>query len=219
MDVLLRKPLFWPFTNRHFRRSSNARIGGDLIVCMVFCGLWFLSMIGLVIDSVWVDCTRLTGLEVVFQENRRSPNQIKTVCRLEKATLGLAVVSWVCWMGVLLVLLYGHFWKGRQVIAARLRNKLSRRHRSPTNGEAAGVSSAISPDAGTGQAGSSISGRGASNGNGGGVSTAQHQHPQQQSEQSCQGVDFTGLFCRYDDEQSTINDSMRGEHSHSHIPA
>jgi len=108
MDVMLRKPLFWPFTNRHFRRSSKARIGGDLIVCMFFCGLWFLAMVGLVIDAVWVDCTRLTGLETVFVENHRSINSIKTVCRLEKATLGLAVVSWACWTGVLLVLLYGY---------------------------------------------------------------------------------------------------------------
>ncbi|KAF9362522.1 hypothetical protein BGX34_005997 [Mortierella sp. NVP85] len=235
MDVMLRKPLFWPFTNRHFRRSSKARIGGDLIVCMVFCGLWFLSMVGLVIDSVWVDCTRLTGLEPVFKQNHRSVNSIKTVCRLEKATLGLAVVSWACWAGVLLVLLYGHFWKRRQVIAARLRDRLSRRHRARTEREAAGVSSAV-PDAGTGQAGSAISGRnGVGNGNsnsnsagaggvlnGGTINSVDGQHSQQPSERACQQMEgevgLTGIICRYDDEHSSINHSIgRSAPPHSHV--
>ncbi|KAG0292898.1 hypothetical protein BGZ98_002427, partial [Dissophora globulifera] len=107
VDVLLHKPLFWPFTNRHFRQTSRARIGGDLIVCMGFCGLWFLSLVGLVIDTLWVDCGKVTGLEPVFWEDQRVASKVRTVCRLEKATLGLAVVSWICWMGVLLVLLYG----------------------------------------------------------------------------------------------------------------
>lgn len=74
---------------------------------MVFSGLWFLSGVGLVIDTVWVDCGRLIGLESVFADNHRSVDKIRQVCRLEKATLGLAVISWACWMGVLLVLLYG----------------------------------------------------------------------------------------------------------------
>jgi hypothetical protein len=107
IDVLYHKPLFWPFTNKYFRPTSKARIGGDLIICMVFSGLWFLSGVGLVIDTVWVDCGRLIGLESVFKDNHRSVDKIRRVCQLEKATLGLAVVSWACWMGVLLVLLYG----------------------------------------------------------------------------------------------------------------
>lgn len=74
---------------------------------MVFSGLWFLSGVGLVIDTAWVDCGRLIGLESVFEDNHRSVDKIRRVCRLEKATLGLAVISWACWMGVLLVLLYG----------------------------------------------------------------------------------------------------------------
>ncbi|KAF9553189.1 hypothetical protein BGW38_009416, partial [Lunasporangiospora selenospora] len=78
VDVLYRKPLFWPFTNRHFRHSSKARIGGDLIVCMVFSGLWFLALVGLVIDTLWVDCGRLKGLERVFLENRVTEDRIKT---------------------------------------------------------------------------------------------------------------------------------------------
>ncbi|KAG0353386.1 hypothetical protein BGZ54_002268, partial [Gamsiella multidivaricata] len=107
VGVFFHKPLFWPFTNRHFRKTSKARIGGDLIVCMVFCGLWFLSMVGLVIDTMLVDCGKLTGLETVLLENHLSLKKIKTVCRLEKATFGLAVISWACWMGVLVVLFYG----------------------------------------------------------------------------------------------------------------
>lgn len=107
IDVLYQKPLFWPFTNKYFRPTSKARIGGDLIICMVFSGLWFLSGVGLVIDTVWVDCGRLIGLESVFLDNHQSVDKIRRVCQLEKATLGLAVVSWACWMGVLLVLLYG----------------------------------------------------------------------------------------------------------------
>lgn len=219
MDVLLRKPLFWPFTNKHFRRSSKARIGGDLMICMIFCGLWFLAMIGLIIDSVWVDCTRLTGLEAVFHENHRSINSILTVCRLEKATLGLAVISWACWMGVLLVLLYGHFWKRRQVIAARLRDRLARRrHPSPPQAEAAGVSSAISHDAGQG---GSISGRnGGANNSGVNSGTVERQHAQQPSD--CQRTDgevgLDGIICRYDDERSSINHSIgRAGPSHSNV--
>ncbi|KAG0255323.1 hypothetical protein BGZ95_005787 [Linnemannia exigua] len=141
IDVLYHKPLFWPFTHRHFRPTSKARIGGDLIICMVFSGLWFLSGVGLVIDTAWVDCGRLIGLESVFEENHRKVDKIRMVCQLEKATLGLAVISWACWMGVLLVLLYGHFWKRRQVIAERLRDRLSRR--GPTTASTEGTSSAV----------------------------------------------------------------------------
>ncbi|KAK3847833.1 MAG: hypothetical protein J3R72DRAFT_519164 [Linnemannia gamsii] len=171
IDVLYHKPLFWPFTNRHFRPTSKARIGGDLIICMVFSGLWFLSGVGLVIDTVWVDCGRLVGLESVFEENHRKVDKIRMVCQLEKATLGLAVISWACWTGVLLVLLYGHFWKRRQVIAERLRDRLSRRGPTPT-AATEGTSSAVathpaSSDNATGGAGattpsgtSMISGRG-----------------------------------------------------------
>lgn len=107
VDVLYHKPLFWPFTNRHFRPTSKARIGGDLIICMVFCGCWFLSLIGLVIDSIWVDCGKLGGFAAVFRENGQTIHKMQTICRLEKATLGLAAFCWACWMGVLLVLLYG----------------------------------------------------------------------------------------------------------------
>ncbi|KAF9925390.1 hypothetical protein FBU30_004804 [Linnemannia zychae] len=128
-------------TDSGINSPDAARIGGDLIICMVFSGLWFLSGVGLVIDTVWVDCGRLVGLESVIEENHRSVNTIRRVCQLEKATLGLAVISWACWMGVLLVLLYGHFWKRRQVIAERLRDRLSRRRPSTTT--AAGTSSAV----------------------------------------------------------------------------
>lgn len=179
IDVLYHKPLFWPFTNKYFRPTSRARIGGDLIICMVFSGLWFLSGVGLVIDTVWVDCGRLIGLESVFADNHRSVDKIRQVCRLEKATLGLAVISWACWMGVLLVLLYGHFWKRRQVIAERLRDRLSRRRQPATTTQAApeGTSSAIaahpSSDAAVGREGaitpsgaSVISGRGVGVGGG-----------------------------------------------------
>ncbi|KAF9167948.1 hypothetical protein BGX21_000927 [Mortierella sp. AD011] len=206
IDVIFKKPLFWPFTHRHFRQTSKARIGADLIVCMVFCGLWFLSLVGLVIDAVWVDCGRLTGLESVFLDNGRSIDKIKTVCRLEKATLGLAAVSWACWMGVLIVLLYGHFWKRRQVIASRLRERLSRRQPS----QAGGVSSAISPDAGAGQPGSSVSGR---------STTQPQQHPQQPSDCGCQDregeVGLTGIICRYDDQSSLNSTIRRTEHPHA----
>ncbi|KAF9136711.1 hypothetical protein BGX30_010925 [Mortierella sp. GBA39] len=173
VDVLYHKPLFWPFTNKYFRPTSKARIGGDLIICMVFSGLWFLSGVGLVIDTVWVDCGRLIGLESVFADNHQSVDKIRRVCQLEKATLGLAVVSWACWMGVLLVLLYGHFWKRRQVIAERLRDRLSRRRQQATTTQAVpeGTSSAVathpSSDAAIGREGaitpsgvSVISGRG-----------------------------------------------------------
>ncbi|KAF9352263.1 hypothetical protein BGX26_009896 [Mortierella sp. AD094] len=221
IDVIFHKPLFWPFTHRHFRQTSKARIGGDLIVCMVFCGLWFLSLVGLVIDTVWVDCGRLTGLEAVFLDNGRSIDKIKTICQLEKATLGLAVISWACWMGVLIVLLYGHFWKRRQIIASRLRERLSRRRPSQAGGVTAGVSSAISPDAGAGQSGSSISGRSTA---AAATQQQQQQHPQQPSDCGCQDregeVGLTGIICRYDDDQSSLNPTIwRTEHSHSEATA
>ncbi|KAF9399108.1 hypothetical protein BGZ94_005815, partial [Podila epigama] len=130
VDVFYRKPLFWPFTNKHFRRTSKARIGGDMIICILFCGLWFLSLIGLLIDTLYVDCSKVSGLSVVILKNREpSLTKIKTICYLERATFGLAAISWCCWMGVLLVLIYGHFWKRRQVIAERLKERLARRHR------------------------------------------------------------------------------------------
>lgn len=83
-----------------------------MIICMVFCGLWFLSLIGLLIDTLYVDCSKVSGLSVVILLNHQhSLTKIKTVCYLERATFGLAVVSWACWMGVLLVLFYGYvFW-------------------------------------------------------------------------------------------------------------
>ncbi|KAF9113607.1 hypothetical protein BGX27_001197 [Mortierella sp. AM989] len=191
--------------------TSKARIGGDMIICMIFCGLWFLSLVGLVIDALWVDCGKLTGLETVFLDNRHSIDKIKTVCQLEKATLGLSFISWACWMGVLVVLLYGHFWKRRQVIASRLRERLSRRR--PSQAAAAGVSSAISPDAGVGQSGSSISGRSPV-----AVAGSAQQHPQQPSDCGCQDMEgevgLTGVICQYDDDQSSMNPTIRRtEHS------
>ncbi|KAI8600575.1 hypothetical protein EDD21DRAFT_129987 [Dissophora ornata] len=203
LDVILHKPLFWPFTHRHFRQTSKARIGGDLIVSMVFCGLWFLSMVGLVIDTLWVDCSQLAGLDTVFFKNGQSISKIKNVCHLERATLGLAALSWACWMGVLLVLLYGHFWKRRRVIASRLRQRISRNQPSTASGTA-GVSSALSTDASTGLAGgSSISGRNAT-----GVGGTTHHHQQQSSsDRDCQDregeVGLTGIVCQYDDGQSS----------------
>ncbi|CAO3568356.1 unnamed protein product [Mortierella alpina] len=208
VDVLYRKPLFWPFTNRHFRQTSKARIGGDMIVCMLFCGLWFLALVGLVIDALFVDCGKLTGLESVFLKNHQSVNKIKTICQLEKATLGLSVVCWACWMGVLLVLLYGHFWKRRQIIAERLRDRLARRRPSRTGTAAAGVSTAVAVD-GAGQTGSSsISGRGAGAGVGSGG-----QHTAEPSDCSCQNMEgevgLTGIICNYDDGQSTLGHGTR----------
>ncbi|KAF9937133.1 hypothetical protein BGZ75_005987 [Mortierella antarctica] len=210
VDVLYHKPLFWPFTNRHFRQTSKARIGGDMIVCMLFCGLWFLALVGLVIDALFVDCGKLTGLESVFLKNHQSVDKIKTICRLEKATLGLSVVCWACWMGVLLVLLYGHFWKRRQIIAERLRERLARRHPTRT-GAAAGVSTAIAVD-GAGQTGSSnISGR-VGTGTGAGVGSG-GQHTVEPSDCSCQNMEgevgLTGIICNYDDDQSTIGHGTR----------
>ncbi|KAF9567451.1 hypothetical protein EC968_003252 [Mortierella alpina] len=210
VDVLYHKPLFWPFTNRHFRQTSKARIGGDLIVCMLFCGLWFLALVGLVIDALFVDCGKLTGLESVFLQNHQSVNKIKTICQLEKATLGLSVVCWACWMGVLLVLLYGHFWKRRQIIAERLRDRLARR-RPSRSGATAGVSTAIAVD-GAGQTGSSnISGR-AGAGTGAGVGSG-GQHTAEPSDCSCQNMEgevgLTGIICNYDDDQSTLGHNTR----------
>ncbi|KAG0224111.1 hypothetical protein BGW42_005319 [Actinomortierella wolfii] len=141
VDVLYRKPLFWPFTNKHFRPSSRARISGDLMICMAFCGMWFLALVGLVIDAAMVDCQKIGSLEVVFiidnlesgsghyRQDIEGMNRFHRICQLEKASMGLAVICWACWMGVLLLLLYGHFWKRRQVIAERLRRSLGRRHR------------------------------------------------------------------------------------------
>ncbi|KAF9910548.1 hypothetical protein BX616_010836 [Lobosporangium transversale] len=231
MDVLLKKPLFWPFTNRHFRRTSRARIGGDLIVCMVFCGLWFLALIGLVIDSIGVDCGKLTGLQGILAVNGKSTRTITTVCQLEKATMGLAVASWACWMGVLLVLLYGHFWKRREVIAARLKERIARRRAAHDNHQSAGatgVSTAISPDATGGivSTGSNVSGRGGAGiggnngGEHGGISSGgiQQQHSQQPSSvYGCQDMEgevgLTGIICRYDDDQSSLNPTIR-RHDH-----
>ncbi|KAF9944402.1 hypothetical protein BGZ72_002427 [Mortierella alpina] len=217
VDVLYHKPLFWPFTNRHFRQTSKARIGGDLIVCMLFCGLWFLALVGLVIDALFVDCGKLTGLESVFLQNHQSVSKIKTICQLEKATLGLSLVCWACWMGALLVLLYGHFWKRRQIIAERLRDRLARRRPSRT-GAAAGVSTAIAVD-GAGQTGSSsISGR-AGAGTGAGVGNG-GQHSAEPSDCGCQNMEgevgLTGIICNYDDDQSTIGHSTRrGDRPHT----
>ncbi|KAG0244423.1 hypothetical protein BGW41_007715 [Actinomortierella wolfii] len=141
VDVLYRKPLFWPFTNKHFRPSSRARISGDLMICMAFCGMWFLALVGLVIDAAMVDCQKIGSLDVVFiidnpesgsghyRQDIEGMNRFHRICQLEKASMGLAVICWACWMGVLLLLLYGHFWKRRQVIAERLRRSLGRRHR------------------------------------------------------------------------------------------
>ncbi|KAG0198516.1 hypothetical protein BGX28_008035 [Mortierella sp. GBA30] len=220
IDVLYHKPLFWPFTNRHFRQTSKARIGGDLIVCMLFCGLWFLALIGLVIDALFVDCGKLTGLESVFLQNHQSVSKIKTICQLEKATLGLSIVCWSCWMGVLLVLLYGHFWKRRQIITERLRDRLSRRTPSGTGG-VAGVSTAISPE-GASQAGSLISGRigAGATGSGTGVGIGSGaQHPSEPSDCSCQSMDgevgLTGIICNYDDDNSTVGqNTRRGDRPH-----
>ncbi|KAF9284380.1 hypothetical protein BGZ68_004722 [Mortierella alpina] len=217
VDVLYHKPLFWPFTNRHFRQTSKARIGGDLIVCMLFCGLWFLALVGLVIDALFVDCGKLTGLESVFLKNHQSVNKIRTICQLEKATLGLSVVCWACWMGVLLVLLYGHFWKRRQIIAERLRARLARRRPSHTEA-GAGMSTAVAVD-GAGQTGSSyISGR-AGAGAGAGVGTGV-QHSAEPSDCGCQNMEgevgLTGIICNYDDDQSTIGHSTRrGDRPHT----
>ncbi|KAF9965568.1 hypothetical protein BGZ70_004588 [Mortierella alpina] len=212
VDVLYRKPLFWPFTNRHFRQTSKARIGGDMIVCMLFCGLWFLALVGLVIDALFVDCGKLTGLEGVFLKNHQSVNKIKTICQLEKATLGLSVVCWACWMGVLLVLLYGHFWKRRQVIAERLRERLARRRPSRTGTGAAGVSTAIAVDGAAQTGSSSLSGRAASAGTGAGVGSG-GQHTVEPSDCSCQNMEgevgLTGIICNYDDDQSTIGHGTR----------
>ncbi|KAF9314160.1 hypothetical protein BG003_004473 [Podila horticola] len=202
VDVFYHKPLFWPFTNKHFRRTSIARIGGDMIICMVFCGLWFLSLIGLLIDTL------LT--------------KIKTVCYLERATFGLAVVSWACWMGVLLVLFYGHFWKRRQVIAERVRERLARRQRqhgaSPEKGKTPvkdGNNTAVNPapDAETVPE---------TNDTGAGTQAAEGRDRRTDS-RDCQGMEgevgLTGIICRYDDETSTLGagaDSRRESHVHVH---
>ncbi|KAG0252274.1 hypothetical protein BG011_007089 [Mortierella polycephala] len=224
IDVFYRKPLFWPFTNRHFRQTSKARIGGDLIVCMVFCGLWFLSLVGLVIDTVWVDCSRLDGLERVFSENHHSFTEVKIICRLEKATLALAIVCWACWVGVLLVLLYGHFWKRRQVIAERLRSRLAKKSRSSRTTGAAGASSAIPPE-GASQAGMVVSGRNGAGVGGSSENGSLHEyghttrsHQQESRAYGCQNMEgevgLTGIICRYDDERSTLGHSTRrGDYS------
>ncbi|KAF9099119.1 hypothetical protein BGX29_007293, partial [Mortierella sp. GBA35] len=193
-------------------------------------GLWFLSGVGLVIDTVWVDCGRLVGLEGVFLDNHRSVDRIAMVCRLEKATLGLAVISWACWMGVLLVLLYGHFWKRRQVIAERLRDRLARRR--PTTTATAGTSSAVAHQDGTatpsrasvisgrGVGGSTSAAGGASNNNAGlSVPQSQQQEQRQGRQQDpsfdCQDMEgevgLTGVICRYDDEEggSTLGQGSR----------
>ncbi|GJJ77040.1 hypothetical protein EMPS_09399 [Entomortierella parvispora] len=226
VDVLYHKPLFWPFTNRHFRPTSKARIGGDLIICMVFCGCWFLALIGLVIDSIWVDCGKLGGFAAVFRENGQTIHKMQTACRLEKATLGLASFCWACWMGVLLVLLYGHFWKRRQVIARRLRETLSRRQPSTTGGAnshsdggATGTSSAVAHD-GTGSNAGSILGRN-NNNSGVGVSSSGKTHRFDPSSATsartddcgCDDTDgevgLTGVVCNYDDDQSTLDPGSR----------
>ncbi|KAF9203839.1 hypothetical protein BGZ49_005992 [Haplosporangium sp. Z 27] len=84
-----------------------------------------------------------------------------------------------------------HFWKRRQIIAAHIRGSLSRRQPSEREGVTAGVSSAISPDAGGGQSGSSMSGRNTAAGTGG-----QHTGCQDREGE----VGLTGIICRYDDD-------------------
>ncbi|KAG0031363.1 hypothetical protein BGZ81_001327 [Podila clonocystis] len=208
--VIYHKPLFWPFTNKHFRRTSIARIGGDMIICMVFCGLWFLSLVGLLIDTLYVDCSKVSGLSVVILMNHQhSLTKIKTVCYLERATFGLAVVSWACWMGVLLVLFYGHFWKRRQVIAERVRERLARRRRhhgaSPEKGKAPvknnDNAAAVDPAPGVESAPEN-------NDTGAGIQAAAEGRDRRTDSHDCQGIDgevgLTGIICRYDDETSTL---------------
>ncbi|KAG0268264.1 hypothetical protein DFQ27_007232 [Actinomortierella ambigua] len=249
VDVLYHKPLFWPFTNKHFRQTSKARIGGDLMICMAFCGMWFLSLVGLVIDAAMVDCGKLASLDRVFviedrstgagtyREDTEGMNRFHRICQLEKASMGLAVVCWACWMGVLLVLLYGHFWKRRQVIAERLRRSLSRRHARSGRGQdqhsqeqhphqqhhhssqTGGVDAIIKAGSihshrsattrAPGEAGAGV-GSSSSNGGGGGV-----QYDTQRSHVTdhcgCQHEDgevgLTGIICQYD------GDSLRGRSS------
>lgn len=224
VDVIYHKPLFWPFTNKHFRRTSIARIGGDLIICMVFCGLWFLSLVGLLIDTLYVDCSKVSGLSVVILLNHQhNLTKIKTVCYLERATFGLAVVSWACWMGVLLVLFYGHFWKRRQVIAERLRERLTRRRRqhgaSPDKGKtpASDINNsnnvpAVDPMPGL-KATPEIKDTGAG--------TQAAGRDRRTDSRDCQGMEgevgLTGIICRYDDETSTLGaagDSRRESRVH-----
>ncbi|KAF9977610.1 hypothetical protein BGZ73_005464 [Actinomortierella ambigua] len=246
VDVLYHKPLFWPFTNKHFRQSSKARIGGDLMICMAFCGMWFLSLVGLVIDAAMVDCQKLTSLDRVFviedrstgsgsyREDTEGMNRFHRICQLEKASMGLAVVCWACWMGVLLVLLYGHFWKRRQVIAERLRRSLGRRHARSGRGQhqhsqqhqhssqnGAGLDgttkagSIHSHRSAVRAAGESSAGVGSSSGSGGAGGHPGTPYDTQRSHGSehcgCQHEDgevgLTGIICQYD------GDSLRGRSS------
>ncbi|KAG0093847.1 hypothetical protein BGZ92_001088 [Podila epicladia] len=226
--VIYHKPLFWPFTNKHFRRTSIARIGGDMIICMVFCGLWFLSLVGLLIDTLYVDCSKVSGLSVVILMNHHhSLTQIKTVCYLERATFGLAVVSWACWMGVLLVLFYGHFWKRRQVIAERLRERLARRRRQHGASPEKGKKPVTNNDnAATVNPVPGVESASENNDNGAGIQAGAEGRDRRIDSHDCQGMDgevgLTGIICRYDDETSTLGagaDSRRESRIHPSTPA
>ena len=120
-----------------------------------------------------------------------------------------------------------HFWKRRQIIAQRLRESLARRHPSYAGGinnhsdGVTGTSSAVAHD-GTGSSTGPILGRN-SNGmnNGAGVSSSGKAHRFEPSTATsvrtddcgCDDTDgevgLTGVVCKYDDDQSTLDPGSR----------